>query len=292
MDLNEILLSNNQIEKMSSNETSMVILGNSLQILKDIKSNSIDLVFADPPYNIGKSFGNNNDSWENVETYIAWCKVWIDECMRILKNTGTMYFMTATQHMAYLDIYVSQKYNVLSRIVWTYDSSGVQSKRVFGSLYEPILMINKSKDYPYTFNSKDIMVEAKTGATRKLIDYRKDPPQPYNNKKVPGNVWNYSRVRFKMSEYENHPTQKPEALLERIILASSNPGDIVLDPFSGSFTTSAVAVRLGRKAIGIDLNEEYFRIGIRRTNIAVEFEGIDLSKQIVRKTNAKSKKVR
>ena len=270
----------------------MVILGNSLQILKDIRSNSVDLVFADPPYNIGKNFGNNNDSWENVETYIAWCKVWIDECMRILKNTGTMYFMTATQHMAYLDIYVSQKYNVLSRIVWTYDSSGVQSKRIFGSLYEPILMINKSKDYPYTFNSEDIMVEAKTGATRKLIDYRKDPPQPYNNKKVPGNVWNYSRVRFKMSEYENHPTQKPEALLERIILASSNPGDIVLDPFSGSFTTSAVAVRLGRKAIGIDLNEEYFRIGIRRTNITVEFEGIDLSKQIVRKTNAKSKRVR
>lgn len=292
MDLNKILLSNNKIEKMSSNETSMVILGNSLQILKDIRSNSVDLVFADPPYNIGKNFGNNNDSWENVETYIAWCKVWIDECMRILKNTGTMYFMTATQHMAYLDIYVSQKYNVLSRIVWTYDSSGVQSKRIFGSLYEPILMINKSKDYPYTFNSEDIMVEAKTGATRKLIDYRKDPPQPYNNKKVPGNVWNYSRVRFKMSEYENHPTQKPEALLERIILASSNPGDIVLDPFSGSFTTSAVAVRLGRKAIGIDLNEEYFRIGIRRTNITVEFEGIDLSKQIVRKTNAKSKRVR
>lgn len=292
MDLNEILLSNNQIEKKVSNETSMVILGNSLQILKDIKPNSVDLIFADPPYNIGKNFGNNNDSWENVETYIAWCKVWIDECMRLLKNTGTMYLMTATQHMAYLDIYVSQKYNVLSRIIWTYDSSGVQSKRMFGSLYEPILMINKSKDYPYIFNSEDIMVEAKTGATRKLIDYRKDPPQPYNNKKVPGNVWNYSRVRFKMSEYENHPTQKPEALLERIILASSNPGDIVLDPFSGSFTTSAVAVRLGRKAIGIDLNEEYFRIGIRRTNIAVEFEGIDLSKQIIRKTNAKSKKVR
>lgn len=292
MGLNNIILSNNHIKKMLSNETSMVMLGNSLEILKDIKPNSVDLVFADPPYNIGKNFGNNNDSWENVDSYIAWCKVWIDECMRILKNTGTMYFMTATQHMAFLDIYVSQKYNVLSRIVWTYDSSGVQSKRMFGSLYEHILMVNKSKDYLYTFNSEDIMVEAKTGATRKLIDYRKDPPQPYNNKKVPGNVWNYSRVRFKMTEYENHPTQKPEALLERIILASSNPGDIVLDPFSGSFTTSAVAVRLGRKAIGIDLNEDYFRVGIRRTNIADEFEGIDLSKQIVRKTNAKSKMVR
>ena len=80
--------------------------------------------------------------------------------------------MSATQHMPYLDIYVSQKYNVLSRIVWTYDSSGVQSKRVFGSLYEPILMVNKSKSSPYTFNSEDILIEAKTGATRKLIDYR------------------------------------------------------------------------------------------------------------------------
>lgn len=292
MGLNDLLLSNKWIEKMCSNDASLVMLGDSIEILKNIQPNSVDLIFADPPYNIGKNFGNNNDSWENVDSYIAWCKTWIDECMRILKDTGTMYFMTATQHMSYLDIYVSEKYNVLSRIVWTYDSSGVQSKRMFGSLYEPIIMINKGKSLSYTFNSEDIMVEAKTGATRKLIDYRKDPPQPYNNKKLPGNVWNFSRVRFKMAEYENHPTQKPEALLERIILASSNPGDIVLDPFSGSFTTSAVAVRLGRKAVGIDLNEECFRVGIRRTNIATEFEGIDLTKQIVRKTNAKSKKVR
>lgn len=292
MDFNDFLLSTSQIQKMSSNETSMVLLGDSIEILKDIKSNSVDLIFADPPYNIGKNFGNNYDTWKTVDSYIAWCKIWIDECMRILKNTGTMYFMTATQHMAFLDIYVSQRYNVLSRIVWTYDSSGVQSKRIFGSLYEPILMINKSDEYQYTFNNEEILVEAKTGSTRKLIDYRKDPPQPYNDKKIPGNVWNFSRVRFKMTEYENHPTQKPEALLERIILASSNPGDIVLDPFSGSFTTSAVAVRLGRKAIGIDLNEDYFRIGVRRTNIANEYEGIDLTKKLVRKTNAKSKKVR
>ncbi|MEN1396534.1 DNA methyltransferase, partial [Pseudomonas aeruginosa] len=73
-----------------------------------------------------------------------------------------------------------------------------------------------------------------------LIDYRKNPPQPYNHQKVPGNVWDFPRVRYLMDEYENHPTQKPEALLKRIILASSNPGDIVLDPFAGSFTTGAV----------------------------------------------------
>lgn len=274
------------------NHNSMAILGDSLSVLKKINDKSINLIFADAPYNIGKNFGNNIDKWDSVNEYIEWCKEWIDECMRILKDDGTMYFMTATQHMPYLDVFVSEKYNVLCRIVWTYDSSGVQSKKLFGSLYEPILMINKSKKAKYTFNHEDILVEAKTGAKRKLIDYRKNPPQPYNTQKVPGNVWDFSRVRFKMEEYENHPTQKPEALLERIIKASSNPGDVVLDPFSGSFTTSAIAVRLGRIALGIDLNEEYYEIGLRRTGIADIRNGKSLHKIKEKKTKAKSKYVR
>ena len=136
------------------------------------------------------------------------------------------------------------------------------------------------------------MVEAKTGAQRKLIDYRKDPPQPYNTQKVPGNVWTFPRVRFKMDEYENHPTQKPESLLERIIKASSNEGDLILDPFAGSFTTSAVAVNLNRRAIGLDINEEYFRIGLRRTGIASTYLGESIEKVKRRKTTAKSKYVR
>lgn len=271
---------------------SMAILGDSLEVLQHIKSNSINLIFADAPYNIGKDFGNNKDKWNSIQEYVTWCKKWIDECMRVLCDTGTMYFMTATQHMPYLDVYVSEKYNVLCRIIWSYDSSGVQSRKMYGSLYEPILMINKSPKAKYIFNSQDILVEAKTGARRKLIDYRKDPPQPYNTEKVPGNVWDFSRVRFRMDEYENHPTQKPEVLLERIIKASTNPGDIVLDPFSGSFTTSAVALRLGRVSIGIDINEEYFQMGLRRTGITVKYKGKVLEKEKKRKTNAKSKYVR
>ena len=274
------------------NGNSMAILGDSLEVLKTIKSNSVTLIFADAPYNIGKDFGNNKDKWDSVYEYIEWCKLWIDECMRVLTDNGTMYFMTATQHMPYLDVYVSEKYNVLCRIVWTYDSSGVQSKKMYGSLYEPILMVNKSSKSKYIFNYEDILVEAKTGARRKLIDYRKDPPQPYSSEKVPGNVWEFSRVRFKMDEYENHPTQKPEALLERIIKASSNKGDIILDPFSGSFTTSAVANRLGRLSVGIDLNAEYYEMGLRRTGIATERNGKPLVKEKIRKTNAKSKYVR
>ena len=286
------LFSDSCIFEEKHNENSIAILGDCLAVLKTMKSNSIDLIFADAPYNIGKDFGNNSDKWESVKSYINWCKEWIDECMRVLRDDGTMYFMTATQHMPFLDVYVSEHYNVLCRIVWTYDSSGVQSKKMFGSLYEPILMINKSAKAKYTFNNEDILGEAKTGAKRKLIDYRKNPPQPYSSEKTPGNVWEFSRVRFKMDEYENHPTQKPESLLERIIKASSNKGDVVLDPFSGSFTTSAVAVKLGRVAVGIEMNDEYFEIGLRRTGITTEYKGKILTKEKLRKTNAKSKYVR
>ncbi|GHU42091.1 methyltransferase [Bacilli bacterium] len=227
---------NPDFEYLESDE-SLIIFNDCLDTLRKMQSGSVDLIFADPPYNLGKDFGNESDSWQNQKEYLEWCYRWIDECFRVLKKDGTLYLMNSTQNMPYVQIYVQENYNIVNNIVWAYDSSGVQSKKKFGSLYEPILMATKSSSAKYTFNYEDIMVEAKTGAKRGLIDYRKNPPQPYNTKKVPGNVWDFSRVRFKMDEYENHPSQKPESLLERIITVSSNTGDVVLDPFGGSFST-------------------------------------------------------
>lgn len=271
-------------------EDSLIIFNDCISTLKSIKDKSVDLIFADPPYNLGKDFGNESDSWESKNEYLNWCYSWIDECFRVLKDNGTFYLMNSTQNMPYISIYIQDKYHIINDIVWTYDSSGVQSKKKYGSLYEPILMAAKSDKTKYTFNHGDILVEAKTGAKRGLIDYRKNPPQPYNTQKVPGNVWEFPRVRYKMDEYENHPSQKPEALLERIIKASSNIGDVVLDPFGGSFSTGAVAVRLGRKIISMDINKEYFKIGIRRTGIATKYEGEILQKDKSRKTKNTSKK--
>lgn len=282
-------LLNKEFEYMEKDDH-IILLGDCLEIMKNMQDKSIDLIFADEPYNIGKDFGNNTDSWKSSEEYINWNKKWILEAMRILKDNGTMYLMTSTQFMPYIDIFIQENFHVVSRIVWSYDSSGVQSKKYYGSLYEPILMITKNKNVEYTFNYEDIMVEAKTGSKRKLIDYRATPPRPYNTKKVPGNVWNFNRVRFKMEEYENHPTQKPEKLLERIILASSNEGDLVFDPFGGSFTTSAVAKKLNRKSISIDLNPDYYKIGLRRVGITDEYKGEKLVKVKKRKTKNKSKK--
>ena len=250
--------------KKYENKDHVIHHGDALETLKtEVEDESIDLIFVDPPYNIGKKFSEFTDRWTSDIAYAEWCYTWIDECMRVLKPAGTMYIMTSTQAMPYFDLYIRDKLTILTRIIWSYDSSGVQAKKYYGSMYEPILHCVKNPK-EYTFNADDILVEAKTGAKRKLIDYRKNPPQPYNTKKIPGNVWDYPRVRYRMDEYEEHPSQKPQALLERIILASSNEGDTVLDPFSGTFTTAAVAKELGRKTVSIESQEEYLKIGLRR----------------------------
>ncbi len=278
------------INEVFCDDDHKIIHGDVLSALKEIQSESIDLIFADPPYNIGKDFDGLIEKWSE-EDFLTWCYEWIEDCFRVLKPTGTFYLMNSTENMPFLDIFCRKLFSIKSRIVWAYDSSGVQAKTFFGSLYEPILMLTKHPKN-YTFNCKDIMVEAKTGAKRQLIDYRKNPPQPYNTEKVPGNVWEFPRVRFKMHEYENHPTQKPEALLERLVKASSNKGDTILDPFSGSFTTGAVARELGRKSIGIDINESYVKIGIRRLNLPSKYSKEELEKEKKRKTKNFSKKVR
>ena len=255
------------------NQQHTIFHSDAISILSNhIPSESVDLIFIDPPYNIGKKFGNFHDKWESEEEYINWSYQWLDECIRILKQNGTIYVMTSTQAIPYFDIYLRKKLTILSRIIWHYDSSGVQATKYFGSMYEPILHCVKDKNN-YIFNADDIKVEAKTGSQRKLIDYRKSVPTPYNTEKVPGNAWYFSRVRYRMEEYENHPSQKPESLLERIILASSYEGSLILDPFAGTFTTAAVAKRLGRKSISIELEEEYLKIGLRRVLEWTEYQG-------------------
>lgn len=263
--------------KTFNNNNHRVIWADCIDALKSIEDASVDLIFADPPYNIGKNFNGRKDKYEHNE-YLEWAYQWLELCIAKLKNNGSLYVMTSTQYMPYFDIFLRDKMHILGRLVWSYDSSGVQAKKYYGSMYEPILYAVKDKDN-YIFNADEILVEAKTGAKRKLIDYRKKVPTVYNSKKVPGNVWQFPRVRYRMDEYENHPTQKPVALLDRIIRASSKKGDVVLDPFSGTFTTSYVAKNLDRKSIGIEIEEEYIKIGLRRLEIADNYKGEKLKRQ-------------
>jgi len=150
---------------MVKNNDHKIIHGDCISELINIENKSIDLFFADLPYNIGKDFDGFIDKWKNEDDYLSWCYKWLDLCVDKLKTTASFYVMASIQYISYFDIYLRKKLNILSRIIWYYDSSGVQAKKYYGALYEPILH--------YTFNSKDILVDAKTGSTRKLIDYRK-----------------------------------------------------------------------------------------------------------------------
>jgi site-specific DNA-methyltransferase (adenine-specific) len=268
-----------------SGELATIYHSDCFDALQEIENESVDLIFADPPYNIGKRFGTFKDSWRSDSDYAEWCYLWLDLCIAKLSERGSIYVMTSTQAMPYLDLWLRDRLTVLSRIVWHYDSSGVQAKKYYGSLYEPIIHCVKNPKN-YTFNAREIEVEARTGAVRQLIDYRKATPEPYKTTKVPGNTWYFPRVRYRMPEYEDHPSQKPEALLERIVKASSNPGDLVLDPFSGTFSTCAVSQKLQRRSIGIEMQESYYRIGLRRLGLDTEYKGIGivpLDKSFVRK---------
>ena len=256
--------------------TSATILwGDIHAALRELAPGSADLIVADPPYNIGKQFGATHDRWPDEASYLAWCAGWLELAASRLAPHGSLYLMASTQCMPHLDLFLRRHLHVLSRVVWHYDSSGVQARRRFGSLYEPILHCVKDPAR-YTFKADDIRVEAPTGARRRLIDYRKPTPAPYNSDKVPGNVWYFPRVRYRMPEYEEHPTQKPEALLARIIAASSRPGELVLDLFAGTFTASAVAQRLGRRSVAVELEPDYVAIGLRRLGLATRFRGATL----------------
>lgn len=226
-----------------------------IEYMKTLPDKCVDLIIADVPYNIGKDYGNNSDK-VNHNDYLKNIHLWIKEFNRILKNNGTMFIYTGKQYYPYYYLEIEKSFTIQNQIIWNYDSSGVQAKTKYGSLYEPIIFATKHKK-KYTFNADFAMVEAKTGSKRKLIDYRKNPPQPYNTKKVDGDVWNFTRVRYKMPEYTTHPTQKPLSICDRIIKVHSNENDLVYIPFAGSGSEIVSCIKNNRNYIATELNKSY-----------------------------------
>ena len=237
-----------------------IILGDCLNELKSIDSNSVDLIIADPPYNVGKDYGNNSDK-QNFENYIDFSKKWLSECHRILKNGGTIYVFIGFRYISYLYQIMEKdlEMNFVNWISWHY-TQGICKTKGFSPRHDDILMFSKSANY--TFNLDDIRIPQKF--------YRK-----INNMRGanPGDVWDVSHIHYCQKGRQPHPTQKPEAIIERMVLASSNEGDLVVDPFSGSGTTLRVCQQLKRNAIGIELNEEY--VEQTKERLACPFEGFD-----------------
>lgn len=237
-----------------------IINGDALELLKKVKSESIDLVVADPPYNLGKDYGNNSDN-KCFDSYLAFTKEWLLQAHRVLKPNGTIYVFMGVRFISYLYSALEQDNKMLfnSWITWHY-TQGIGKKKGFSPRHDDILMFTKSKNF--TFNLDNIRIPQK--------HYRSINNMSGAN---PGDVWQFSHVHYSNPEREKHPTQKPEALLERMILASSNEGDVVLDPFAGSGTTLKVCQVLGRNCTGFELNRDY--VDLIKNRLKIPFSGFD-----------------
>ncbi len=225
--------------------------GDALEILQSFPDQYVHLICTDPPYNLGKHYGNNIDrrEWDEYERFT---RNWLDQAIRILRKDGSIYIFMGVRFIARLYTMLEEEFGLLFNgwITWHY-TQGMGRTKGFSPRHEDILYFTKSRRF--TFNLDDIRIPQKY--------YRKR-----NNMKGanPGDVWRFSHVHYCSAEREEHPTQKPEAVMERIILASSNPGKIVLDPFVGSGTTCKVARDLGRHWIGIDVNPKYIAMSENR----------------------------
>ena len=244
--------------------------GNSLEWLTSIETESVDLIFADPPYNINKA---DWDNFESQEEYIKWSMIWIGEAARVLKRTGTMYICGFSEILADLKHPASRYFEGTRWLVWHYKNKA-NLKNDWGRSHESILHLRKSKRY--TFNVDDVRIpygahtlkypghpQAETSAYGGGKP-RAEAWQPHPQGAKPKDVIEVPTTCNGMGETTPHPTQKPEELVRKFVLASSNPGDTVLDPFSGSGTTATVAEQLGRNWLACDQSADYNTWAIRR----------------------------
>lgn len=234
--------------------------GDALQVLATLPEACADLVIADPPYNLKKDYGNESDH-RDFDDYLAFSRQWLAQCRRLLKPHGTLYVFMGVRFISYI-------YDILERdqglrfnswICWHY-TQGLGKTRGFSPRHDDILMFTASD--AFTFNLDAVRVPQKY--------YRERNNMRGAN---PGDVWDFSHVHYSHPNRQPHPTQKPEGLIERMVKASSNPGDLVLDPFSGSGTVPRVCQQLDRRCIGIELNPDYVA-GIAQ-RLAQPFEGFD-----------------
>jgi site-specific DNA-methyltransferase (adenine-specific) len=254
------------------NRNGRLYLGDSLAWLKDLGSETVDLIFADPPYNIKKA---DWDNFESNDHYVAWSRDWLEQAARVLKKNGTLYVCGFSEILADVKVAAMPFFKGCRWIIWHYKNKANLGGD-WGRSHESIVHFRKSKDFTFNIDAVRIPYGAHT------LKYPSHPqaetsnfgkngngkhrenwiPNPKGAK--PKDVMDIPTTCNGMGEKTPHPTQKPEELLRKLVLASSNPGDLVADPFSGSGTTSVVAGQLGRRWLACDSNKEYNEWAIER----------------------------
>lgn len=248
-----------------------VIQGNSIDVLPTLPADSVDLIFADPPYNLqlqGDLWRPNvskvdavDEDWDKFETLAAYdefTRRWLTECRRVLKPTGTLWVIGSYHNIFRVGrVLQDLGYWILNDIVWVKSNPMPNFRGVrFTNAHETLLWVQKTKGEKYTFNYHAMK------ALNEDLQMRSDWFLPICT----------GSERLKEDGRKTHPTQKPEALLYRVILSTTNPGDVILDPFFGTGTTGAMARKLQRHYIGIEVEDKYVRAARKRLSKSVQFE--------------------
>lgn len=237
---------------------------NCLSVLEQLPENSIDMIFADPPYNLsnggftvhaGKRVSVNKGDWDKsrgFEDDYTFHKTWLDACRRVLKPAGTIW-VSGTYHSIYQCGHAIQSlgFHILNDTAWFKPNASPNlSCRFFTASHETIIWARKDKKAKHTFNYPAM----KNWESDKM----------HNKGKQMRSVWSINTPKPEEKKFGKHPTQKPIELLKRIVLSSTKKGDIIIDPFTGSSTTGLAAIEHGRKFIGIDTEQNYLDLSIKR----------------------------
>lgn len=239
-------------------------------VLPFLPSSAFDLVVADPPYNLTKAFNGNTFRQTDLDQYESWLNSWLPEMRRLLKPTGSIYVCGDWHSSAAIHRVLLRNFTVRNRISWEREK-GRGAKANWKNNTEDIWFATAADEY--TFNIEDVKLKRRvlapyTNANGEPKDWEITEQGKYRITH-PSNIWTDLTVPFwSMPENTDHPTQKPEKLLARIILASSNTGDVVFDPFLGSGTTSVVAKKLERHYVGVEVDIEFCCLAEKRLELA------------------------
>jgi site-specific DNA-methyltransferase (adenine-specific) len=238
--------------------------------LPKLPDRSVDLMFADPPYNLTKNFNDRKFRETSLDEYSEWLDSWLSQTVRILKPTASIYICGDWRSSAAIHL-VGQKYFLpQNRITWEREK-GRGAKSNWKNCSEDIWFFTVSEDY--YFNVEAVMVKRQVVAP---YTHENGEPKDWTESEDgrfrvthPSNLWTDLTVPYwSMPENTDHPTQKPEKLLAKIILASSKEGNLVFDPFNGSGTTTVVAKKLGRRYLGVEVDETYCCLALKRLELA------------------------
>ena len=254
-----------------------VVVGDCLERLGDLPDASVDLVYADPPYGTGRDFGEFDDRWDGgLEGYLNWMRPRLEQCRRVLADTGAMWLHCDTTASHYLKVMMDEIWgrgNFRNEVVWCYTAPSMR-RSGFPQKHDCLLFYAQSPETG--FNWRSCLVPYAPGSAEKLRrPARIFGSVPVDNGaarigtgKVVEDWWTDIPVAARFGgEYQGYPTQKPLAVAERIIRASSNEGDLVADPFCGSGTTLVAAHKLGRRWWGCDINPQAVRLAERRLGV-------------------------